>query len=165
MALIDDKEVLLFTLRDFIRDNIGAKIDAINAEKNDGITLRKPEATDFFVQSLNQRLNNSKIPIYIGFEDPVVNESVGPSSIETDRIQIIAMVADTSSKNDEDGTIRRALRYQRVLKELIENNWNDVKQKYRFKVSSVAPISFQFLNSSNQMVALGIELEISSALY
>lgn len=159
-----DAETVLFKLRDYIKNNIGAAIDAVNAEKNDGIDLQKPLAGDYFVQTFNSKLNNCQVPVYVGLSGNPVNDSNGPSTLETLSFEVVILVTDTTSNDDQDGTIRRVLRYQKVLRDLIYDGWNDVQVQLKFKVENLEPVSFQFLSSPKPYLAIGIGLASSTVM-
>lgn len=150
-----DLECLFSDIEALLVQNLNTKITAINAEKNDGITLKSVDNAAYFLQELNGKQINFNPFILYGLETSN-SESIRGHSIEDVTISVIIVIEDQG----EDTKISpRMLRYRRCLKEVFEDNFQIISNSNTIKIQSLVPVAFQTLNSSESYRAVGVNIK------
>lgn len=154
-----DLEVLLLNIETILKANINNEIDLINASKADTITLGYISDNAYCMQSLDDSVFNYDPIIFYGLTgNEVLNN--GPQNIQTLTFDIMVIAADdTDGKNM---TIKM-LRYQEVLKRVIEKNWHKGVNSNRINLKGLMPISVVGLNDSNEHRVIGVQITTSIA--
>lgn len=149
-----DMEDFFDDLLAFMQDNLNTKIDELNTEKGD--TLLQNIADEAYVfQTLDNGLVNYDPFLFYGFTILEQRAEYGFSAKILQVEVTIIMAADPSG----DDETHKLLRYSRVLQELFEKNWNKVNKRVKLKVTSLEPIGFSLVNSSQPYRAIGVYLE------
>lgn len=154
-----DIETFCSDLDTFLKANLNAKLLQLDSEKNDGITLLPVGASSYFFQTLNDTVTNYNPFIYYGV-DQVQTEGIGPATRRAYSIDIVLCFTD--SGGDAPGVVaKRLFRYSRALEEIFLENWRSIGSAPKIKLQSLAPVSFKFLNSSDEYRAIGVTLDFT----
>lgn len=156
MAALYDIETLLGDLETHLKANLGTALTAINTEKNDGITCENIDSDAYYFQYLGKTLANKNLFLLYGIESMTSN-GIGPGSVKTYTISVVIVHSD--SGNDKN-LVKRLLRYQRALTSVLETGWSAIRKSVNFRVSGLAPIPLDLLNSSRPDRAIGIEIQV-----
>lgn len=155
MARRYDLESLLRDVETILKDELNAKITAINTEKADDLSIDPIDAGAYFVQTLNDRAANCDPFVLLGVED-LQAEGTGPDTIEKPKISIVIVKAD----DGQDMNITyRMLRYQRALRETIEEHWSGNTDGAKLQVSSLVPVQFAMFNTDDNYRAIGVLID------
>ena len=152
-----DLENLCTDIETLLKANLNTKISAINTEKNDSTSLDTIDSSAYFFQSLDgKQINYDPVIIYgISGFDPSPDGAWGFTPIHVD-IDIAVVKAD----NGEDLNIsNRMLRYQRALREVIEDNFFNLDSKVKLSVQNQIPVNLALLNSSYTHKGIGITVK------
>jgi len=117
-----DEETFMYELQQLIIDNLPAKIAEINAEKADGLTLNAVDSSNF-IDNLDDEILNADPVVYYGLAG-IESTPLGPSTGRK-----IGVFFDVIWINDftQRNLTRKALRYSRALREIIEKNFKNRK--------------------------------------
>lgn len=115
-----DTEKLLDAVRDFLQADLPAKLDEIDAEKADGITLEDIPNANYYLNEAPVDLNASRFIVYgLQSASPI---SAGP--VVALAFEIFIIIGHTGLKNEIDDTVnRKLLRYTRAAKEVLSANF------------------------------------------
>lgn len=132
MASVKGGEVLVDALVAKLKNGLGARIDTINSEYNDGIDLLTPTAGDYYTSGL------SSIP-----RAPAVIVAEGPMQLNPDLESPHSFITDTALGVyvlDQD-TDRQRLgkRLQRLARAVIETAWDDAPLEQLVAVNGPRP--------------------------
>ncbi len=134
-----------------LQSNLPAKIADINAEKAD-TTVLDAIPNDKYVSDINDKVLNSKAFLY----HTIINIETNPTGAKT-AITIsmnFEVVFENSNKTD---TLKKALRYSRCLREIIQENFKSGKYS-NLKVSELIPGNAQ-LNAGSDFKVGGINIQ------
>lgn len=152
-----DMECLVDNIEIFLKAHLNDRIQAIDAEKNNGITTELVDSEAYIYQSLDNLPVNFDPILFYGISD-LGGKSVPGAAAKIPKIEISIIKADDDSKDIG----RKLLRYGRALEEIFEKNYFKIGNvRPKIEISSLQPISFRTQNSSNQFKAIGIEIETS----
>lgn len=151
-----DKESLLFDVVNIFKNNLDTEISAINTEKNDNLTLSTIPSDAYFIQEAGETsLNfNPYMFFYMSIPETVSIES---SSMDTVNIASLVVFQDEANANFE--MIRKLLRYQRAMKNTIEENFFITAGASKIKVSGLEPVVLEDQDSSRIIKVCGIEMQ------
>lgn len=152
-----DVETVLKNIELSLKEKLNGKILAIDAEKADGIVLRPVDDSAYIIQSLDEFTDNFDPALYLGIESiNTVGEYSGTA--KTIRVEASVIVADP-----QDGTIfSRLFRYQRALEETFLENYFTIKNmREKVKVTSLEPVAFRVQNSTSELKAIGVIIELN----
>lgn len=136
------------------QETYGIRKKEVSTEKGD--TLLQNIADEAYVfQTLDNGLVNYDPFLFYGFTILEQRAEYGFSAKILQVEVTIIMAADPSG----DDETHKLLRYSRVLQELFEKNWNKVNKRVKLKVTSLEPIGFSLVNSSQPYRAIGVYLE------
>lgn len=144
-----DEETFLYDLKEMIISNLPAKIAEINTEKNDSITLVAVDSSNY-IDNLDDEILNADPVIYYGLAGIEAN-SAGPSTSRK-----IGIFFDVIWINDftQNNLNRKALRYSRVLREIIEKNYKKIRYAGDLAVESMTPTDVK-LNDDETYYKIG----------
>lgn len=152
-----DVEQIIKNIGLSLKEKLNTHILAIDAEKADGIVLRPVDDAAYIVQSLDEFSANFDPTLYLGIES--IN-TVGEYSatMKTIKVEVSLIVADP-----QDGTIfSRLFRYQRALEETFLESYFTIKNmREKVKVTSLEPVAFRVQNSTTELKAIGIIIELN----
>ena len=149
-----DVEQLITDVQTYLTTNLNTSIGALNTEKSDSITLATVDSSAYFFQTLNDSIANYNPFVFVSLDD-MQSVSEGGFTLKTLTMSVVIVVSDRG----QDLQIGfRMLRYSRVLEELFGRGWAKIRQDARFKVTSLVPVSFKFINSADPYRAVGVEL-------
>lgn len=154
MSKFDEEEFYDYCVN-LVKDNIGAKITALNAEKADAITLETPGASDY-IFDFSVKSATPDFFIYYTMLDAVPLDTVGnQSSIECNILFYFAFI----DFEENDYSIRKGMRYTRALREIFLDNFNNNHQISDFEIFQVFPQSAQFQNTKKWYKVGGVEIK------
>lgn len=151
-----DKEDLLFDIVSVFQNNLNTRISAINTEKNDNLTLETLSSGAYFVQEAGETSLNFSPYLFFYLSLPET-ESIESSSVDKFSVMVLIVFQDEANSNFE--LIRKLLRYQRAMKETVENNFSITAGSNRIKVAGVEPVIIRDQDSSRLIKTCGIEIE------
>lgn len=149
-----DLEDLCDDIATLLKEKLNAKIEAISNEKADaGKSFDLPliGENNYFFQSWDQKIRNTKVCIFYGIAK-VDAQGIGPNTSES--YQLFIEVVYTSSRTDTK-SVQRILRYSRALKEVIEENWDELFSGNKLIVETLVPISFILDSNTSEEVRVG----------
>ncbi len=149
MAKID-AEVIEGKLIDLVKDNLAAKVTAINAEKADGVSISNIADSEYYT-TFRDRINNSDPFIFYGYDNLSV-DGIGPSSKKTFRFFCFVIFSDVNPENDGDFR-KKLFRYSRIITEIFEENCSDFGMFNPVKVIEYAPSDFA-LNENSPVLTI-----------
>jgi hypothetical protein len=152
-----DIETFLNDSKAYVQAKLPAKIAELNAEKNDGVTLKDIDNGAYFFQTLDDEVANFD-PFIAYSISGVTSTGEGPYTQKQYTIDYCIVFVDQGS--DKNAT-QRMLRYWRALEELFETSWDKIGDGLKLKVESLEPIKFNLINNSNDYRAVGISIEVN----
>lgn len=148
-----DVETLVSDIETLIKNNIGAKITAINSEKSDSITLKTPPANAFFPDLDDKAANYD--PIILTAEANIQTDGIGPNTAEIVTVNVTLLLND----NSQDLFIQKRMqRYRRVLKEIIEDNFFYKRGHGQLRIESLPILDFIRQDRSLRYKVTGINV-------
>lgn len=156
MARVYDLEDLLDDLEEIFVDNLNDKILAISTEKGDGITIPPIDPSGYVQQSLNDRALNLNNFLLYG----VTNISTSGVNGMTSNLYSLSIIVGLADDGNDKTVLSKMYRYQRALREVIEEHANDLPPG-KMTVSSGIPDDFKALNTNNTFRVIGIFIEIA----
>ena len=155
MARKFDIEILLSDLRAIALANLNTKLASIDAEKNDGITLKQLDPDKVFFQDLDKSdAAAAPLFLYYGLDDPVT-DAIGAHTALQLSIYFILVLQDTA----ENFTyMTRLLRYMRAMQEIFQENYATIQYVSRIQVSSLSPVSFT-VEGTGTFKATGVKIK------
>lgn len=122
-----DIETLVDSLTIILKNNVNTKITAINTEKGD-FNIDAIDNNAYYFGLFNEMPNFTPF-IVLGF-DSLTGVSNG-----NETIQAFSLTIDVALQDDGDNSIyRKLLRYNRVIREIIEDNWQINNQLLRPRI-------------------------------
>ncbi|MCK5608287.1 hypothetical protein KAR91_40775 [Candidatus Pacearchaeota archaeon] len=149
-----DFENILDNVDGIITSKLNTKITSINTEKDDGITVSAINNNAHFLQTLDERVANFDPFLVYGIDNI---EADADYNRVTEKILIAVTIV--MADNGKTEVNRILFRYSRALKEIFLENWQSIGIGNRFKISALAPVPFDALDSSAQFKAIGILIE------
>ena len=149
-----DKENILIAIEDMYKAQLSNKIDAITAEKNDNVELKKV-SDSAYSNDLNEKVQNYNpfLLINISGTDPIDS---GGRLGETVTYSVIIVVEDPINETTEN--YKRMLRYGRCLKEVAKDNWKNFFRSLQLSIESLQPVSFTDMNTNKRFKAVGVNV-------
>jgi hypothetical protein len=164
--MIYDVEDLFFEIEAIVKNNLNAKIVAVEAEKTakgKGLALEQIASDAFYTQTWDDNIWNKSPAVMIALDTirPISNDSLNAQIVPI--VVEIILVKGINEAADGD-TTRRILRYSRALKEIIEQNFDNNELRARIKVETIRPTSFRLEeDTSRELHFGGVELQIALA--
>lgn len=153
-----DVETFLDALGTLLTSNLNTKIAEISTEKGDASTVPMAQlhADAFFKQTLNNDCAAFDPYLLYGVTD-ISTDGIGPASIRTCTFEVSIVVADQGT---DKNIVKRVLRYQRALEEVLHENFDRLRAGFKLKVNSLVPVQLTAVNSPAQFRAVGVELQL-----
>ncbi len=140
----------------FIKANLDAYIDAMNAARTD-LVLAKPNAGAYYFQSLT----NTEVPyspfIFYG-EIGTQTFPNGPDERSQYTIQLAIILENTNELQGIMGT--RLLRYRECLKLMCNQGWQQVNKRVKMTVGGISPFPFTLTNQEATHMGIGVTIDI-----
>lgn len=156
--MIYDIENFLDELETFLKDNLNTKIQSVNTEKNDSLTLSTIDSSAYFFQTMNDTVSNFDPFVYYGLQE-IESIGMGPATMKK-FIVVVAIILEDSAEDIKIG--KRLLRYSKALSELVEAHYADItSHSLKVKIQNLTPISFKLIDTSENFRAVGIELDVN----
>lgn len=150
-------EQVIGLIKSYVEDRLPGRLEQIDSEMNDGITLIVPSAAAYFIQTLNERATNYNPFIFIGFTDPPEVSTAGPDRVKIYRIKIALVIANSGG---DANLWKRLLRYQHAFDEIFAAGWDKILRGFsRVELDGVidpAPPEYP-----NQQVGIQIRVTIT----
>jgi len=149
-----DIETLITDLSTLFTTNMTAKINAINSEKNDSIVLKDLPTGGVILQSMDGKIANYNPFLYIGVVD-LQGEDIPNASRSLQRADVAVLFVLADEAQDSE-IWKRLFRYQRVIREIIEEKFDSMSGQLNLKVKSQVPIELALVNNSYSHKAIGV---------
>lgn len=161
-----DVEAIISRVVAVVQANINTKLTAIDARKNDGITLKQfvnpgtGSSTDgsYAVLTTDSQVMNFNPFMYVGAQ----LAGSQPVGVATDVDIVIDLVAVLNIEGLDHNAWRRLLRYQQALKEIMQENWRDADIPGQLFIESLEPRPIEELGTEPYM-GCGIRLKTTLA--
>jgi hypothetical protein len=156
-----DIESVLDGVKAFLVANLNTQIAALNAEKNDGISLKSVNATAYHLQYPQDRTElGDPFVVYDEAQEPRI-EANGGMVAAVHSVGVSIVLADNGLDGD---IVKRLFRYRRALQDLFSDKWASVYGSHKFKMRLWSPTP-PFKNMETQYTgrAVGIILEVAVA--
>lgn len=152
-----DVERVLVGLDAFFKANLNSRINAINAEKADGVLLQSLDQNAFVLwsQDTSSKSFNPYILIQLG---NVSSQFNGPYVSEQYDIEVLMFLQDDYNRID---SWKDVLRYWRAVKETAALAWDSVARGMQADISSLAPIEFRENQTSNPLKVFGVQISFT----
>ncbi len=148
-----DEERLEDDLLAIVQDNLPAKLTEIENEKNDGIVLEDIPSDQYYSTLLNDVLNNDPI-IFYGTQSMSIEAITGATARNVMVFFEVLFLEDFSGVD----TRKKAFRYIRALREVIEENARKIPSTSGFEIEGTLPTDFVDLDSSNYYKIGGVAI-------
>lgn len=155
-----DVESLLDDVKALLEANFATKIAAINSEKNDSITLTAPASGSYFRGELNGEQETMDPFVFYGIET-VKTEGRGPATSNLYSLFVVIVIEDTGQDAQLGGVYNRMLRYMRAMYEVFQDHWSEYEPSVKLLVSSIEPVLFTDLNTTQTYRSAGVKIEAS----
>lgn len=152
-----DVEILEADLLALVKANLPGKLTEITAEKADSITIPAPTDSQYF-NSTDDEVDNRTLSVRYGLEDqrPV---SITSNTAEDNVYLFLVYVNEI---NQLPGVVRKKLfRYARALKEVFEENFEQLSFVSKMVVQTIAPQSWAENEKSPTYKVSGVYIETS----
>lgn len=155
-----DIESLLQDIEDILKADLNTAIGDINGEEADGIDLKTIDSNAYFLQELSSKTANFNPFLLYGCSEMETIQN-GPEAAARIMIEIIIIFEDTNG--NEANIPKLAFRYNRALRDVMRNNWQQKTDAGKLYMEDLLPIPYTKLNSSNKSRATGIKITTSIA--
>lgn len=141
-----------------LKANLNTKITAINSEKNDGISLDAIDTSAYLFHTLDEETVNYNPFILCEF---INAETVGDYGHSQTKVELLIGVVLSDSGSDLVVS-RRLFRYQRAMREVIEDNFDSLASGAKMIVQSQVPVELTLSNGSfaAKAIALSVRLDL-----
>lgn len=154
-----DLEYIIDQVEKVLRDNINTKLNQIEQEKLDGLSLKKIDSNAYFKQELDSRTVNYN-PFVLTFIKDIQGEGLGPHTSQIMTLTVLICLAD---QNPEDSIYRQVMRYHRALQEVFQEHFTEIESGSRIVVTTLKPDYLQLLNSSRMHRVVGVDITMGIA--
>lgn len=152
-----DEEVALYNVQQMFVDNLNAKIDAINTEKNDATILEHIDTSNGYAMlTLDEKLMNVD-PFLAILIDDIRTVSIGAASESA--IDLLCVVIKEDMGEDPQIS-KKMLRYMRACKEVVEEHFSDKLGTGQVQIANLAPMYLRGLNTSKRFKGAGVALSM-----
>ena len=158
MAATYDIESLLDDILTLLQAGLNTKIAALNTEKGDEIQLETINSDAYALQSLNGPHMNFNPFVFYGVQDIKPGDDSSPYGRTSMSVEVVVCIVLEDMGQDRD-IATRLFRYQRALKEVIEDGFDSNSNLVKLSVQSLVPVEFTLMNSSNGHRAIGIQIQ------
>jgi hypothetical protein len=154
-----DVESLLRDVKTVLSTNLNTKINALNAEKNDSITLKTIPAGAYFLQELSQvPINYNPYVLYGEQDNQPASEGTYGATMENVTVSI-GLILEDEGEDAGETPVYKMLRYRRALKEVIEENFQILSGGNKLVVQCGSLIAFE--QSGARYRGIGINVTTS----
>lgn len=137
MVLKYDAERFLTDVEGLFKSYLNAKITSINTEKNDTVILDQVDSNAYFHDMDEKAANYS--PVFLTQISNIQTNGIGPTSSQIITIDASLIFFDG---NQDAFITNRMLRYQRCMKEVIEDNFYGKIYPSVIKIDQLQILSF-----------------------
>lgn len=134
-----------------VQANLGTKITAINAEKNDGITITDIASENYYNDMSDQVFNISPFILY--YLVNLESKTIGAMTQTLITMQMSVVFDNTNQVNTES----KVLRYSRCLKEVIQENFKKSASASALNIEQFLPVDLR-LNQGSDFKMGGIHV-------
>lgn len=138
-----DVESFVDNVIDTIKTNLTTKVAEINAEKNDIYNLEVVDNAHYYEDISQQVLNANPFIYYTPVE--LETTTVGANT----SISITLAVSIVFDNTNDSGTMKKVLRYSRVLREIVQNNHALSPSASSLKVTEFVPTDITINDGSD----------------
>lgn len=147
-----DFETICDDVKTILAANLNTKLAAIDADKDDGIELDTISSSAYFFQDLNGVQVNYNPFVFYGLINVEGEGIYGATQSKMEMFIAVAM-----EDNGENVSVsRRLFRYQRAVREVLEEKFDSLPCGAKMRVQSQVPIELRLMNSSLPHRAIGL---------
>lgn len=151
-----DLESLLDAIETILQANLNTKIAAVEAEKiaqGFPVTGLAPvdNARGYFLQSWSPENLNIDPAIFYGV-DHVEAVGMGPNTVEKFILFVEIILTDEGQDSLANTRINR---YTRAIKEVLQENFDQLPSSSQIKIETVRPVSFKLDQNSSEVIKVG----------
>jgi len=147
-----DAECLEAELLAIVQNNLGAKLTEISTEKGDSLSLPDIDSADYYSSMVYQEINADPFIRYgITASDPDDQNMTSVTARSYTVIFEVVFMEDFSG----DDTRKKAFRYIRALKEVIDANFNKLRSASVIDVIEVLPTDFVANDDQSTVYKIG----------
>lgn len=150
-----DTEFIIKEIADKITSVFNAKLALIDAEKNDGITLKQLDTSASYFQTLNNSTINYNPFLLYGLSS---SEIIGKQGNNIKKLKIYFLIVYSDADNNNT-TTSIMYRYQRALEESIQDNCFALESVNKMVISSIDLVDFKNINTNKIDKAIGITID------
>lgn len=154
-----DIEYILSKVQTFLAANLNTQLSALDAEKNDGITLVPVPSGSYHLQTLEDRVDMSEVLVLYGTADDAPAEQAGSAVATVHHINLWIILTDNG--NDAN-IVKRLFRYQRAMIDVFRLSWATALPGQKLKIKAFPPGDpFKDLETSWTARAVGVQLQVT----
>lgn len=154
-----DLETILDKIKLLFQAKLTAKLAALDAEKNDGITLPTVENGAYFLQGYHEGMANFNQFIVYGVEK-IDSTSVNALAAKSFSLYVELAMTDQGMNNEN---MKKLLRYGRALEEIVNENFDKILGNTRFQTSLLEPAAFEDVKGGVFLKSVGVRITASIA--
>ena len=152
-----NEETMITSVITAMKNNINTKITAINAEKNDGLTLNEIDTSAYyFVDFPGDAPSFDPCVVY----RVAITSDDSPMGSSSTRIAMgFELIFSDEMEADSDNSLKRAMRYRRALKEVIREN---IAFQYLGAIKDVPDVPWSAREQHFYSIGIGVEMVIAN---
>lgn len=154
--MINDEEDLLESVKEFVKANLNARIQAINAEKDDDFTIAELAATDtnFLIAG-----EMTEIPAR-AFVQFAILPDIDSSNNQGNYTSTFTIAVEHVFENPKRaGVYKQSLRYMRAIYETLLQYEPSANEVQGIQISKAVPMNIQF--NQRQLVVSGVNMVVT----
>lgn len=152
-----DLENLMSDVKAIMTTHLNNKINDLNSEKSDSVTLLTVDSDAYFLQELDSTTINYNPFVFYSCEE-IEGSGFGPNTPQEFLINCVLVLADQSAYSDIP---TRMFRYLRAFKEIFEENFSIKSNSNFISINQITPIPLTDLNQNQEFRATGIQIRTS----
>lgn len=147
-----DFETICDEIKSILSSGLNTRLGVIDSEKDDGIELKEINSNAYFFQDLNGVTINYNPFLFYG----LINvEGEGDLGHTPAKLEIFVAVA-IEDRGEDISVSRRLFRYQRAVRELLEEGFDSLPSGAKMSVQSQVPVELRLMNTSFAHRAIGV---------
>jgi len=150
-----DVEDIIDAIDTYLKANLGTKITAINTEKGDSL-LASISSDAYYRQFVDSEIPYDPFLI-MGIMEPEVTQDIYGESARTFKIDVIIYFEAVDATED----YKRVYRYQKALREVIQDGYNSIFKRKKISVSGLTPVTVQIAEDAQMHRATGVSLSVT----
>lgn len=146
-----DVESFIDDIVGIIQGSLSTKVTAMNAEKNDGLELVSVDDANYYDDISQQVLNVDPFIYYTPVELDTTTQGQSTS------LKVTIAVSVVFGNLNASGTIKKVLRYSRILREILQENFKPSSKVSQLKIIEFIPTDIA-LNDGSDFKIGGVQV-------